>query len=627
MTVRADLPPSRGVRALEFKEFKGADFESEIGAVSLSRSPDCLNMISDQSGRPVKRFGYEKLLKLPERINGIFRLVMRDENKNQVVKKIIHSGTKLYAWNENNTTTLLYSGMNDARSCAFQMESQLWILDGKKLLRYNGKVAEPAEKSAYVPTSTIAAPPAGGGRAKDQFNLLTPLRINLFAGDNSATVYQLDAQNITSVEKCETLNANGTWTTIVPAKVEATLGRVTFQGAIGTSPVTGDDNVRITYKKVGDKENLADRINKCTTGVLWGLGGYNRLFVTGNPDFPNRDFVSDFTSGTLALPTYYPENMYALVGQDNTKIMGYLRSGNELAILKEDNDQDATVFLRSATAKDDNTILFPIKTGIAGVGAISPHCMKDLRDDHMYLSGQGVFAITTNAVTAQQYAQPRSELVNRKLCREPGLESAVGTEHKGYLYIAVNGHVYVADAAQKNYKGKNGEQYQYEWYYWEDVPVRCWFKEYDRLLFGTEDGCVMRFHNTKFSTSYNDDGKAIAAYWITPAVAFDTYAKYKTVKRIYTKLNPYARSSVKIYLKEGGGFLLVDQKTADIFTFEEFDFSRFTFNTDIDMNVIATKVKAKKVITTQLKFENDVLNEAFGIYGATIYYDLKTKVK
>ena len=82
----------------------------------------------------------------------------------------------------------------------------------------------------------------------------------------------------------------------------------------------------------------------------------------------------------------------------------------------------------------------------------------------MYLSKQGVFAITTNAVTAQQYAQARSELINKKLCREPKLEEAVAVEYQGYLYIAVNGHVYVADAAQRNYKGKNAEQYQYEWY-------------------------------------------------------------------------------------------------------------------------------------------------------------------
>lgn len=622
MTLNANLPSSKQTRMASFDQFKGVDFESELGAVSVSRSPDCINMISDQSGRPVKRFGYERMLKLDGRINGIFRLV-----KGDVVKRILHSGEKLYLWQDNGITKQLYTGMNDVRSTAFQMESKLWVLDGKKLLCYDGEKVVSAESIAYVPTSCIAAPPSGGGTTKDQFNLLTPKRINSFYSDNTATVYQLDAQNIDGVDKCEVLNENGTWSQVQPAKVDVKTGKVTFSQVIGPSPVTGEDNVRITYRK-GDTR---DMINKCTTGVLWGMGGYNRLFVTGNPDYPNRDFVSDFTDGTLGLPTYFPENMYALVGQDNTQIIGYLYSGENLAILKEENGQDATVFLRSTAVKDsgknEETVYFPIKTGIAGVGAISPHCFKDLRDDHMFLSRQGVFAISTNAVTSERYAQARSELINKKLCRESGLSEAVATEFDGYLYIAVNGHVYVADAAQKSYKGKNAEQYQYEWYYWENVPVRCWFVEDGRLWFGTEDGCLMRFFDKKVAHSFNDDGRPILARWTTPEMSFDSYTKYKTIKSIYTKLNPYSRSSVKIYLKEDGAFVLADEKNVDVFDFEDIDFDRFTFNTSTDVNVLFTKVKTKRVVTTQIKFENDALNEPFGIYGATVYYDLKNKVK
>ncbi|MEG0258220.1 MAG: hypothetical protein RR632_07955, partial [Christensenella sp.] len=112
-----------------------------------------------------------------------------------------------------------------------------------------------------------------------------------------------------------------------------------------------------------------------------------------------------------------------------------------------------------------------------------------------------------------------------------------------------------------------------------------------------------------------------------PEVSFDGYTRYKTLKCIYTKLNPYARSSVRIYLKDAGAFVPADEKQADVFRFEDLDFNRFTFNTDTDVNVIFTKIKLKKVVTTQLKFENNVKNEAFGLYGATVYYDIKSKVK
>ena len=617
---RALLPSGSATRKFELSKFKGVDFASELGAVDPSRSPDCLNMISEQSGRPVKRFGYEKLLQLDGRINGIFRLVQKN-----VVKRIVHCGTKLFSWNGDNTTTQLYAGMNDQRSTAFQMNSKLWILDGKALLRYDGTSVVTAQSVAYTPTTRIKCPPSGGGENYEPVNLLSNTRINEFFADGQAQVFQLDAPNISSVIKVEQLDANGDWNPIGFGAVDKALGKVT----LGSAPPAGSggmDNVRITFTKEAPEN--AKRINQCTTGITWGLGDFNRLFVTGNPDFVNMDFASEVTTETRNAPTYFPDTGYALAGQDNTKIIGYLRSGENLAILKEDNDQDATVFLRSASMDDGaQTVIFPTKTGIAGVGAVSPYCLKDLRDDHLFLSRQGVFAISANAVTSERYAQARSELVNKKLIREPNLEEAVAVECDGYLYIAVNSHVYVADASQRSYMGKSAEQYQYEWYYWENVPARCWFIEDGRMLFGSEDGRICRFYNAKRSDSYNDDGQPIFARWTTPELAFDTYSKYKTLRHVYTKLNPYARSSVKIYIKDEGTFMLIDEKTADIMNFGDIDFNRFTFNTNTDVNVIHTKVKAKKIVTTQLKFENGVPGEAFGLYGTAIYYDLKSNVK
>ncbi len=617
------LPSGSATKKMELANFRGVDFNSELGAVDPSRSPDCVNMISEQSGRPVKRFGYEKLLQLPGKINGIFRLVQKG-----VVKRLIHCGTKLFLWRDDNTAQELYAAMNDQRSTAYQMNSKLWILDGKALLRYDGTSVVTAQSVAYAPTTRVRCAPSGGGESYEPVNLLSSTRINEFFADGKTQVFQLDAPNIDNVTKVEQLNTNGDWTAVGFAALsqdDKKAGRVKLN-SIPPESSAGRDNVRITYTK--SVAGNADKINKCTTGITWGIGGFNRLFITGNPDAVNVDYYSEMTTDTRNAPTYFPDVGYSLVGQDNTRIIGYLRSGENLAILKEDNDQDATVFLRSATMDESaQTVMFPTKTGIAGVGAVSPFCLKDLRDDHMFLSGQGVFAITTNAVTSERYAQPRSELVNRKLTKEPNLAKAVATEHDGYLYVAVNSHVYVADASQRSYVGKNGEQYQYEWYYWENVPVRCWFIENDRLLFGTDDGRIMRFYNAKRSDSYSDDGQPIYAKWTTPELALGTYSKYKTIRHVYTKLNPYARSSVKVYMKEDGAFMLIDDKTADIMSWEDIDFNRFTFNTNTDVNVIHTKIKAKKVVTTQFKFENGVLNEAFGLYGAVVYYDLKSNVK
>ena len=93
--------------------------------------------------------------------------------------------------------------------------------------------------------------------------------------------------------KVEVLNSSGVWiekTLTTDYTVDRTNGIINFTSAPGVSPVTGEDNVRITaYRTVS---GYADRIKKCTTGILYGVNGaMDRLFLTGNPDYPNQDLV------------------------------------------------------------------------------------------------------------------------------------------------------------------------------------------------------------------------------------------------------------------------------------------------------------------------------------------------
>ena len=55
--------------------------------------------------------------------------------------------------------------------------------------------------------------------------------------------------------------------------------------------------------------------------------------MTGNPDFPNEDWMSDVDD-----PTYFPENGFTKVGSEYTKIKGYLHYGDILAIVKEQDN-------------------------------------------------------------------------------------------------------------------------------------------------------------------------------------------------------------------------------------------------------------------------------------------------
>lgn len=615
-----NIPARKDISRLVIEKFKGADFSTYSGDVDPSRSPDMLNMISDRNGQPVKRMGYEKVKEYDARINGLYTLAKGAERYD-----LVHTGTKLYLRGEEDK--LLSVNMNDARSIAFQAAGKLWILDGASYLYYDGETFGTAASIAYVPTTRVQRKPGTtdpGGKSYEPVNLLQPYRINTFyvsETDADAKIFMLDFTPDSAATVTAEVRNGDTWAPKTNFTVSGAV--VTFSAATGAKGPEGEDNVRI--KAARTVSGYADRIKKCTVQTMFGVGAHNQAFLSGNPDYLNYQWHSAEDD-----PAYFPDTGYEVIGQDNTAIMGYRKSGQYLVVLKENNYQDATAFLimGSQYTDDDGDLVkqYTAQQGIAGVGAISKYCFCDLRDDHIFLSEEGVFAITTNAVTAEKYAQTRSALVNRKLAGQ-NLADAVGTVHEGYFYLAVDGVCYVADAAQKHYDGKGAEQYQYEWYYWDDMPVRVWGQTGGRLEFGTPDGEVMRMHEEKVSDSYSDDGRAILARWTTPVLDFSYGDLYKTLKYLFVRYQPFTRSSAKVYVRSDGAWVLVDERTLDIFGFFDVDFNRFSFNTDPNVLTASMKVNEKKIITTQIKVENDAIKEGFGLQNMIAQYFTKSRIK
>ncbi len=105
-----------------------------------------------------------------------------------------------------------------------------------------------------------------------------------------------------------------------------------------------------------------------------------------------------------------------------------------------------------------------------GVGAISRRGFGNLRGEPLFLSRQGVFAVTSNIVTSEKMVQNRSYFVDPRLTAEDSLEQAAAVEWNGYFIVCVNAGCYVLDGRQnKTYKQQNGD-YVYECYHWSDIP-------------------------------------------------------------------------------------------------------------------------------------------------------------
>ena len=619
------VPAPRTVRTTVYQGLRGVDFTSDPALVDRRRSPEAVNLMGDATGNPEKRPGWRTLATLNDPIDflGYFRL-------GEAGFFLLIAGAGLYRWAGDGTAPAflhtLSAPLVDGECAAFVMGERLWLATGADYLVYDGETVQPVSQIATVPVTAINRPPTGeGGAALQPVNRLTGKRINRFRGDGESTVYQLD--NVIAGDAAASavkpnsvtarrLNADGTWSDLAVSSVDLAAGTVTFSSAPAESPFADRDNVEITYEKA---QNELSSVTACRRGVLFGLGGANRIFLTGDPAHPGRDLWSEIHD-----PAYFPDVNYAQVGSDASPIQGYCRLNGALAVVKAENGQDATVYLRSA-AQEESTggALFPLTQGAAGLGALAPRSFGNLQDEPLFLSPSGVCALVSGDVSALRAVQNRSYYLDGKLLSEPGLATACAAVWQGrYLLSVGGGRVYLLDGRQERSYREGGAAY--EGYYWENVPARCLCVREDALFFGTDQGALCRL-NTDIDTleRYSDDGAAIACQWATPFDDDGDAARYKTLQRLGcgVVLKPMVRSSCQLSMRTD----LVpgrDMRTAelDIFDWEQLRFDRLSFCTSTQPQLVALLTRLRRYGSLQLIARNDAVQEGFGVYAIVKRY-------
>lgn len=618
MAIKVASAPA--VKRTVYDDFKGVDFSRDELLVDRSRSPYCVNMISDKGGQPEKRAGWRILATADKPINCIAQGTI--EGKNTI---LVHGGTKLYLYREGELKELK-AGLNNAKSTIFfadhQTKTKAFILTGEEYLCYDGEGVLNVSAIATVPLFMIAKSPKGNdGTLLEPLNLIQSGFTEAFAGTTDAKEFQLSfgSLNNKSVE-AQVMDKEGNWTVKKEGTdftVDRNVGLVSFVSAPGASPITGEDNVKITAFRTVD--GYADRIKKCTIYNRYGIGGNNRVFVSGNPEYKAYDWYSELDD-----PTYFPDTFYAVIGNNNTAVMGYAKLGENQLIIKEDNQQDTTVFSRSAVMNGTEAT-FPVKLGITGIGAVSPYSFAQLIDEPLFLARNGIYAITSNAVTYERTLQNRSYFVDAKLTKEPNLEQATAVIWDNYYLIAVNGNVYLLDSRQKSYQRENPNGFAYECFYWENVNARCWMVYDGELYFGDENGNFCKFnHDIAGVTKYNDNGLPVTAIWTTKLDNDDMPEMLKTMQKkgcvITTK--PFPRSSIEVGVKtsESGEARLIKSTHLGYLDLADIDFENYTFYSNDNARSVVLRTKMKKYKALQFVLKNDKLNEGFGVFSITKNY-------
>lgn len=616
--------PMPAVQTLLVDQLLGIDLQNSAALVAPGRSPRCDNLLRSTPGQVEKRPGFVQLAGYTGCIHGCYDLDGTE---------ILHAGNRLYA-----DGVAFGTNVADARSCAQYFAGKLYLLDGSQFWQIQ-KGADgacslcPVSDSAHLPRIAVGKNPDGsGGSELEDVNLLSDAWSESFYGTAGATTYQLEFAGLSDAPVTATVKgANGVETALTEGSgftVDRARGIVTFASAPGVSPVSGEDNIFITASR--DRSAQRARITQADVCFVYGETGHGvRLFVTGSPDWKSRDFWSEIND-----PTYFSDLSYSVLGQDDQRIVGYSLLGDSLAAHK--SGESGGVWVRtgaleeSTDAKGNTRRRLTFRTGsvIAGYGALARGSFAVLGDEPLFLTAQGVFALTASDLTGVRYQQRRSYYIDPALTREPDLALAEAVVWRDFYLLAVNGRVYCLDGLQKSYTaGAPKSAYQYECYLLQDIPARRLWVRDGQLYFGTADGRVCRFCDGEKGIDYADcltgqPPRAVCAVWETPDLCGRQFYRDKNFRWLAARIQPAPATSVQLSARREGVWrtLRTAPFQARYFSFPDLVFSKFTFSGDQTCKPLGLRLHHYRLDKIRFRFENSEMNEPFGLVGWALEY-------
>lgn len=529
-----------------YTNFRGVDFRGE--EINLVRSPDSLNIWKDRKETESIRTrpGMEKLHSFAEPVYGVYF------HKNIMY---VHSGSSLYAV-VGNTPSVVISGLTSTIGNGFVYENEFYFKCGNVYTKFDG--ITPKNIDFYIPTTTIARKPEGGGTKYEDVNMLSDLRKNSFLSDGGSFKYYLDVMKIDD-DFVPTVTISGELVAESDYTVDYVEGIIEFINYAPDAPLTdGQDNVVITFKKAvpGYRENILN----CTLLQVFD----NRVFFSGNKDYPNVVWHCSLND-----PSYVSDLDFYREGMDTAQVTGMVAGNNALWVFREPSDANTTVFYHTPTLDDEYGKIYPSTHSSVTTGCIGKAI--NFNDDIVFFSERGMEGISGD-VTTEQVVAHRSTLVDRKMISLPNYKNMILEEWEGYLFVFIGNKAFLADSRTAF---TNENHFEYEWFYWEfDKNITCTRVQNGILYLGTEDGVY----------SLTDTTANVESYWVTPKDKF----KYPHMQKTTNKRGCVAEATgdISVYAKV-----------------EDTDFEHIGTHENVT-DYFVSRIKRKKFKDIQLKFHS-----------------------
>ncbi|HQD38662.1 MAG TPA: hypothetical protein PK687_07095, partial [Candidatus Avimonas sp.] len=364
----------------------------------------------------------------------------------------------------------------------------------------------------YIPTVMINGTPsetklelAVSGTINEAYNLLTPKYKCTYTSGPPGKYYALPMKNVQSKVKVRYTNSSGileeftievgddrSHTIGYNVRINRTGGYVWFESGTGNPIALPDAGIRNNIEIIAELPSSTARKNKekiCgMTLNTWyggdasGLRGGTRLFVSGNPEYPNLVHWSDVNN-----PLYFPEGNFKYVGSDSQRVTGFGKQGDMLIVFKEKETYrfgietaEVTTQAVEAGIAVTNDYVFTVVPINSYIGCDVPNTIQLCSNNLVWMNTNGkvytlVSANQYNENTIKEVSLNIESKIKEHTAEE--LKNASAADYDGRYYLLIGNKIYVQDYRNSpfvyygSYVDDKKAQRGMEWYIW-DVAIK-----------------------------------------------------------------------------------------------------------------------------------------------------------